>query len=125
MLVHIGIVGIILLAPGAPTHTPVLFAELLQPDSPPPLPPTRQVAPDRRPLQLPKPIETPIPAAPALMSRREPDASTLEPPAPATPAPAAPAITAPPAPFASAEPSRAAVSGPPHPMRSIGALARS
>ena len=33
VLIHIGIVGIVLLAPGTPVHTPVLFAELVEPDA--------------------------------------------------------------------------------------------
>jgi protein TonB len=112
VLAHVGIVCAIALAPGMAVRTPVLFAELVDPDPLPlPQPPAPRPAPvDRRPLRLPKPIETPMPVAPPPVSRQEP-----EPPAPAAPPPPAPTpaepVVGPPAALASATPS--AVSGPP------------
>ena len=79
VLIHIGIVGIVLLAPGTPVDTPVLFAELVEPDAPPPPPPPlRPVVPDRRPLRLPKLIETPTPVAPPPPTRPEPEVAKPE-----------------------------------------------
>ena len=111
VLAHVGVVCAIALAPTMTVRTPVLFAELVDPD-PLPQPPTiRPTRVDRRPLQLPKPIETPMPAPPAPLSRQEPEAPTPEvPPSPA-PTPAAPAAT-PPVAVASTAPGVVA-SGPP------------
>ena len=116
VLIHIGIVGIVLLAAGTPIHTPVLFAELVEPDAPPPPPPVRPVVPDRRPLRLPKLIETPMPVAPPPTARPEPEVPKPEAPPLVTPAPPAPVVSpAPavsPAPVVSAAPSSASASGP-------------
>ena len=115
VLIHIGIVGIVLLAAGTPVHTPVLYAELVQPDPPPPPPAVRPVIPDRRPLRLPKLIETPMPAAPP--PAPEPEVSKPEAPPPVAPTPPAPVVSpapaASPAPVASAVPSSVSSSGPP------------
>ena len=114
VLAHVGVVAIALV-PAATVRTPVLYAELVAPD-PLPQPPAIRPAPvDRRPLRLPKPVETPMPAPPPV-SQREPEAPTPQappPPAPTPPAPtpAARVVTAPPAELASAAPS-AATSGP-------------
>ena len=70
VLVHVGIAGMVVLAPGTPARPPILFAELVEPD--PPLPAAPAIV-DRRPLRLPKPIETPMPAAPAPARPREPE----------------------------------------------------
>jgi protein TonB len=110
VLVHVGIAGILVLAPGTPAHTPVLFAKLVEPD---PLPPAAPAV-DRRPLRLPKPIETPMPPAPAPVSRREPEVRTPE-PVPVAPAQVAPVTMAPPVPAVEAPRSSPTVSGPPAP----------
>jgi periplasmic protein TonB len=95
VLAHVGVVCAIALAPAITVRTPVLFAELVEPDPlPQPPPPAVRPAPvDRRPLQLPKPVETPMPAPPT-MSRREPEPTPEAPPPPA-PTPAAPADASP------------------------------
>jgi protein TonB len=117
VLIHVGIVGSVLLAPGAPVRPPVLFAELVEPDSPPPPPPAKPIVPDRRPLRLPKLIETPMPVAPPPVARQEPEVPKPDAPPPAalappTPVPSpAPVIS--PSSVASAAPSTAAASGPP------------
>lgn len=106
VLVHVGIAGIVVLAPGTPAHPPVLFAELVEPDPPPP---TAPAIVDRRPQRLPKPIETPMLTAPAPARRREPEVPMPE-PVPVAPTQVAPAITEPPAPAAAAAPSSPTVS---------------
>ena len=97
VLVHIGIVGIVLLAPGSPTHLPVLFAELRRARlATAAASGSAARSPDRRPLRLPKPIETPMPAAPALRRRREAGSRRRRSRRRLPPAPAAPVTTAPP-----------------------------
>ena len=110
VLVHVGIAGMVVLAPGTPARPPVLFAELVEPDPPPAAAPAIV---DRRPLRLPKPIETPMPAAPAPVRRPEPDVPAPE-PVPVAPTQVAPAITAAP-PAVEAAPSSPTASGPPAP----------
>jgi protein TonB len=112
VLVHFGIAGIVVLAPGSPARPPVLFAELVEPDPPPPAAPPAIV--DRRPLRLPKPIETPMPPPAAPARRREPEVPTPE-PVPLAPAQVAPITTTPPAPAVEAAPSSPTASGPPAP----------
>ena len=102
VLAHVGVVSAIALAPGMAVRTTVLLADLVDPDPLPP-PPARPATVDRRPVQLPRPIETPMPAAPPPVSRREPEVPTPETPPPPAPTPAAP--VAPPVPVASAAPS--------------------
>jgi len=111
VLIHVGIAGMVVLAPGTPARPPILFAELVEPD--PPLPAAPAIV-DRRPLRLPKPIETPMPAAPAPARPRGPEIPAPE-PGPLAAAPAAPITTAPPAPAVEAAPSSATASGPPAP----------
>src|SRR5262249_9792859 len=86
VLAHAGVVCAIALAPAMPVRTPVLFAELVDPDPLPPPPAIRPAPVDRRPLRLPKPLETPMPAPPP-MSRREPEPPTPQAPSPPPPAP--------------------------------------
>ena len=110
VLAHVGVVCAIALAPAITVRTPVLFAELVEPDPLPQPPPAVRPAPvDRRPLQLPKPIETPMPAAPPV-SRREPEPPTPEAPPPPAPTPTAP-VDAPPVAVSSA--ASVVASGPP------------
>jgi protein TonB len=109
VLVHVGIAGMVVLAPGTPARPPILFAELVEPD--PPLPAAPAIV-DRRPLRLPKPIETPMPAAPAPARPREPEIPAPE-PVPLAAAQAAPVPTAPLAPAVEAAPSSSTPSGPP------------
>jgi protein TonB len=104
VLAHVGVVSAIALAPGMAVRTPVLFAELVDPDPLPPAP-ARPATVDRRPVQLPRPIETPLPAAPPPVSRREPEVPTPEAPPPPAPTPAAPVAVAPPVAVASTAPS--------------------
>jgi protein TonB len=108
VLVHVGIAGMVVLAPGTPARPPVLFAELVEPD------PQRPAAPaivDRRPLRLPKPIETPMPAAPAPVRRPEPEVPAPE-PVPFAPTQVTPVVTAAPT-AVEAAPSSPTASGPP------------
>jgi protein TonB len=111
VLVHVGIAGIVVLAPGSPARPPVPFAELVEFAPPPPAAPAIV---DRRPLRLPKPIETPMPPPAAPARRREPEVPTPE-PVPLAPAQVAPITTAPPAPAVEAAPSSPTASGPPAP----------
>ena len=113
VLAHVGVVCAIALAPTMTVRTPVLFAELVESEPLPHTPPqpARPAPVDRRPVQLPKPIETPMPTPPPV-SRREPEAPTPEITPPPAPTPAAPVPGAPPAAVASAAPSVVA-SGPP------------
>jgi periplasmic protein TonB len=64
LLLHVAAYGAMLMAPGLiyPRES-IILAELVQPDPEPPAPPKRPEPPkpDRRPLTLPKPIETPMP----------------------------------------------------------------
>jgi protein TonB len=113
VLAHVGVVTAIALAPGIAVRTPVLFAELVDPEPMLQPPPPRPVQVDRRPLRLPKLIEKPMPVAPpAPMSRPDPEPPTPEAPPPLAPTPAAPVAAAPPAPIAPAAPS-SVTSGPP------------
>jgi periplasmic protein TonB len=115
VLIHVGIVGSVLLAPGAPVRTPVLFAELVEPDAPPPPSPPKPIVPDRRPLRLPKLIETPMPVAPVPHQEPEvpkPEAAPSVLPAPPAPV-ASPAPVVSPSSVVPAAPSTAAASGPP------------
>ena len=110
VLVHVGIAGMVVLAPGTPARPPALFAELVAPD---PLPPAALAA-DRRPLRLPKPIETPMPPPATPVHRREPELPAPE-PVPLPAAQVAPVVAAPPAPPVEVAPSNPTASGPPAP----------
>jgi protein TonB len=111
LLLHVVAYGAILMAPALSyTRDAVLLAELVEPDPAPPVPPVRpeppKPKPERRPLTLPKPIETPLPkipdTPPVETARVEPPAPPVAPPPPPTPPPAAtpsmPAASAPAAP---------------------------
>jgi len=87
LLLHVAAYGTILLAPGLKPRESVIVAELV----PDPEPPAREKRPEprkpeRRPLTLPRPIETPMPK----VADKPVETETLEPtpPAPVLPAPA-------------------------------------
>jgi protein TonB len=99
LALHLALVGAIVLGPGwATVSTPVLLAELVEPDAPPPTPPpVKPPARERRPLTPPRPIVAPAPAPPPAPTRPEPEpeppkavAPEPPPPSPAPPLRAAP-----------------------------------
>ncbi|HEX9819423.1 MAG TPA: energy transducer TonB [Methylomirabilota bacterium] len=108
LLLHAGLAAAIVLGPGEETvRTPVILAELIEPEAQPVPPP---IVADRRPVRPPKPIETPLPAAlPPTPTRAEP-----EPAAPRRPeAEPAPSAVAPPVAARAPEPPAPAVPAPP------------
>jgi protein TonB len=136
VLVHAGMVMALVLGPGPgvlPDRMPVLVAEMVEaeappptPVAPPPPPAPRPVVPDRRPLTPPRPIATPLPLeppAPLLPARPEPEpVAAPPPPAPEParpePAPEPPKTIIPEAPAPVAKPSPP-VSPRPEPPRAL------
>lgn len=102
VLLHIVAYGAIAMVPKfTSVRERVLIADLVEPDPTPPAPPVtppRPKAPDRRPLTLPKPVETPMPAMTPSPAEPKIDETPPPPPPPAiaqeaAPAPAAPAAS--------------------------------
>jgi protein TonB len=103
MLLHVVAYGAIAMVPKfVSVRERVLIANLVEPDPTPPVRPVTPPSPktpDRRPLTLPKPVETPMPAMmpPPVEPKVEetpPPPPLAHDPAPAATAPAAPAVSA-------------------------------